>query len=61
VSHHLRPPGSDRSAARTEIVDSTVEAAAVDEAMRDAATVEFDIVDKWGEHSFPASDPPANW
>jgi hypothetical protein len=20
-----------------------------------------DIVDQWGEHSFPASDPPANW
>jgi hypothetical protein len=20
-----------------------------------------DIVDQWGMHSFPASDPPANW
>lgn len=20
-----------------------------------------DIVQEWGEHSFPASDPPANW
>lgn len=20
-----------------------------------------DIVDQWGEQSFPASDPPANW
>jgi hypothetical protein len=25
---------------------------------RDAA---WDIVDQWGEQSFPASDPPANW
>jgi hypothetical protein len=21
----------------------------------------WDIVDQWGEDSFPASDPPANW
>jgi hypothetical protein len=21
----------------------------------------WDIVDEWGEQSFPASDPPANW
>lgn len=21
----------------------------------------WDIVDQWGEESFPASDPPANW
>jgi hypothetical protein len=21
----------------------------------------WDIVDQWGEQSFPASDPPANW
>ena len=20
-----------------------------------------DIVEEWGQHSFPASDPPANW
>ena len=23
--------------------------------------VGWDIVDEWGEQSFPASDPPANW
>lgn len=21
----------------------------------------WDIVDEWGDQSFPASDPPANW
>lgn len=25
------------------------------------ATRATDIVDVWGEDSFPASDPPANW
>jgi hypothetical protein len=23
--------------------------------------VAWDIVDEWGDQSFPASDPPANW
>jgi hypothetical protein len=28
---------------------------------RSAASPPTDIVDQWGEQSFPASDPPANW
>ena len=30
---------------------------------RQPETVEppVDVVDQWGMHSFPASDPPANW
>jgi hypothetical protein len=25
------------------------------------ARLVWDIVDEWGDQSFPASDPPANW
>jgi hypothetical protein len=25
------------------------------------ALLAWDIVDEWGDQSFPASDPPANW
>jgi hypothetical protein len=27
----------------------------------DASVLAWDIVDEWGDQSFPASDPPANW
>ena len=29
--------------------------------VRTAPSPPIDIVDQWGMHSFPASDPPANW
>jgi hypothetical protein len=36
--------------------------AATDDANWDVGwNMGWDIVDQWGEQSFPASDPPANW
>jgi hypothetical protein len=29
--------------------------------METARLLVWDLVDEWGEQSFPASDPPANW
>jgi hypothetical protein len=38
-----------------------LEAALMRVGVRSAASPPIDIVDQWGEQSFPASDPPANW
>jgi hypothetical protein len=38
-----------------------LEAVLVRVGVRSAASPPIDIVDQWGEQSFPASDPPANW
>jgi hypothetical protein len=38
-----------------------LEAVVVRVGVRSAASPPTDIVDLWGEQSFPASDPPANW
>ena len=32
-----------------------------DAAGRPSPDRDWDIVDEWGNDSFPASDPPANW
>ena len=50
------PARDHRPAARTALSAGFGTAANVP-----AATVAVDIVDQWGAHSFPASDPPANW
>jgi len=38
-----------------------LEAVLVRVGVSSAASPPIDIVDQWGEQSFPASDPPANW
>jgi hypothetical protein len=42
-------------------VGPRLEAVFVRVGVRSAASPPIDIVDQWGEQSFPASDPPANW
>ena len=42
-------------------VGPRLEAVLVRVGVRSAASPPTDIVDQWGEQSFPASDPPANW
>lgn len=48
---------------RTDTFDQIVAGlSAHDEQAADVPAVrETDIVDVWGQDSFPASDPPANW
>jgi hypothetical protein len=31
------------------------------QAAADARFLAWDLVDEWGDQSFPASDPPSNW
>jgi hypothetical protein len=38
-----------------------LEAVLVRVGVRSAASPPTDLIDLWGEQSFPASDPPANW
>jgi hypothetical protein len=46
VPSHLRPAALIRGTAVEPLADENGSS---------------DIVHVWGEHSFPASDPPANW
>ncbi|PFG39461.1 hypothetical protein ATJ97_1967 [Georgenia soli] len=62
------PARKHRTAARTPLYvgPRTAAAAAAPAATAPAtpapaAPAAIDIVDQWGAHSFPASDPPANW
>lgn len=55
---------SPSSTLRTRPADSTsaVRAPYQELDVSPSATPDFkDLVDEWGEQSFPASDPPSNW
>jgi hypothetical protein len=34
---------------------------APDQSVEQPSDLAWDIVDEWGEQSFPVSDPPSNW
>ena len=53
------PPATRVDAGRT--ARPRLETDLVRVGVRPAAGPPIDIVDQWGEQSFPASDPPANW
>lgn len=74
MSHHVRSSGSDGRSlnghsvacewtrvASTRISITAAAAGQTYPAVKEAVTGRLDIVQEWGEQSFPASDPPANW
>jgi hypothetical protein len=57
LPHPVEPPAS--AGVPTDPPSSPHADAARAEAA--ARFVVWDLVDEWGDQSFPASDPPANW